>query len=69
MSAHGRFTARPEARYCAALAPVQVARLYGKLTHATPAHGQGQPLERFPLSLSLRPRHTVHPEHNLKMGI
>ncbi len=50
MSAHGRFTARPEARYCAALATMQVARRCKKLRGTVPAHGPGHPLDRFPVS-------------------
>jgi hypothetical protein len=38
MSAHGCFTACPEARYCAALAPMQVARLCAKLTGTASAY-------------------------------
>ena len=53
MSAHGRFTARPEARYCAALAPLLVSRLCAKLKGTAPRQLLLRCLKRLLLVLYL----------------
>ena len=57
MSAHGRFTARPEARYCAALAPVLVQQLCANLKGTALEDGDGLSVHyRFATFLYIRPQ-------------